>query len=480
MLTRSFAQALIVVILSYVGTTGYQPDLVKNLVDLRDAALGSHYAYDQVAHLTENIGPRLSGSPQAQHAVDYVAGELRRLGLDVHLEKVQVPHWVRGAESGELTDFPGMAPGTTQKVVLTALGGSVSTPDEGLTANVVVAQDFQQLASMGRETVAGKIVLFNFPFDKRMAAEGYGGQAYGQAVAYRAAGPSAAARVGAVACLIRSVGNADYRLPHTGSLRYSDDAPRAPAAAVTAEDADLIAHLASQGSVRMHLLLTPRTLPDAPSYNVVADIKGSEHPEQVVIVSGHLDSWDLGTGAIDDAAGVAVAMETASLIRKLGLHPKRTIRVVAWMNEENGTAGAQAYARNHAAEVANHVGAIESDLGAGHPLGFYIYADKSALPLLEPVSQVLTASGAGVMTPSDTPVETDITPLELAGVPGFGLLQDSRTYFSYHHTSADTLDKIVPSELAENAAAMVVLAYALADMPDLLPRPPKSDQSGQH
>src|SRR5213595_907849 len=215
-----------------------------------------------------------------------------------------------------------------------------------------------------------------------MAAQGHGGDAYGQAVVYRSDGPVAAAKLGAAACLIRSVGGADYRIPHTGQTDYKDGVPKIPAAAVTAEDADLIAYLVGQGQTRMHLVLTPQTLPDVESANVIADIKGSEHPEQVVIVSGHLDSWDLGTGAIDDGAGVAVAMETAELIQRLHLHPKRTIRVIAWMDEENGGRGHDAYATAHRTEFANHVAAIESDLGASHPLGFDAKISANALPWL--------------------------------------------------------------------------------------------------
>jgi Zn-dependent M28 family amino/carboxypeptidase len=230
-----------------------------------------------------------------------------------------------------------------------------------------------------------------------------------------------------------------------------------------------MAHLAKQGKVTMHLTLTPQKLPDAPSYNVIADLKGTEHPEQVVIVSGHLDSWDLGTGAIDDGAGVAVAMQTAQLLKQLNLRPKRTIRVIAWMNEENGTAGARTYAKDYAAEVSNHVAAIESDRGAGHPLGFEVKGKPEVLPLLAPVSKVLQSSGAGLLKLTEG-TETDISPLAAAGVPAFGLWQDTRTYFNYHHTAADTLDKIEPSELAENAAAMAVLAYALANVPQPLPR----------
>ena len=230
---------------------------------------------------------------------------------------------------------------------------SVATPADGIIADVIAVRNFDELKSLPRDKVAGKIVLFNYPFDKQMAAEGRGGEAYGEAVVYRSDGPSAAARQGAVACLIRSVGGADYRLPHTGQTDYANDAPKIPAGAVTAEDADLIADLVRQGPVKMKLILTPQQLPDVESYNVIGDIKGSEYPEQVIIVSGHLDSWDLGTGAIDDAAGVAVSMEAANLIQNLHLKPKRTIRVIAWMNEENGLAGSKQYAKDHEKEISN-------------------------------------------------------------------------------------------------------------------------------
>jgi hypothetical protein len=448
----------------------YPAELISELKRLQQAALSSDYAYSQVARLSNNIGPRLSGSPQAQQAVEYVAGEMRRLGLEVQLEKVMVPHWVRGVETGELVEFTGQAPNTTQKIVLTALGGSVATPPAGITAEVVVVENFDQLQALGRERVAGKIVLYNARFDKEMAMQGFAGDAYGQAVVYRGTGASAAAKLGAVGSLIRSVGGADYRLPHTGSLRYQEDAPRIPAAAVTAEDADLLSYLAGQGRVRMRLTLTPQTLPDAPSFNVIADLKGTEHPEQVIIVSGHLDSWDLGTGAIDDAAGVAVAMQVAQLCKQLNLRPRRTIRIIAWMNEENGLAGGKTYATNHAPEVANHIAAIESDLGAGHPVGFSGHISAKALEMLRPLSAVLQSSGAGIIRRNEGAQGADISPLDAAGVPTFAPIQDARIYFNYHHTAADTLDKIVPRELAENAAVVAVLAYALASLPQPLPR----------
>lgn len=444
----------------------YPPQLLSDLAALRDAALSSDYAYQQVAHLTENIGPRMGASPQAEHAVAYVADKLRKLGLEVHLEEVQLPRWVRGIETAELVQYLGQAPGTTQRIVVTTLSGSSATAGSGITAEVVVAGSFAELNALGREKVVGKIVLFNVPFDKKKAAAGYAGEAYGEAVAYRGAGAKAAAELGAVASLIRSVGGAEYRLPHTG---YSVPAG-IPAGAVTAEDADLIAHLASQGPVQLHLTLTPQTFPEIVSHNVVADLKGSEHPEQVVVVSGHLDSWDLGTGAIDDGAGVAVAMEAAHLIEELHLHPKRTIRVIAWMDEENGGRGHDAYAKQHAAEMPNHAAAIESDLGAGHPMGFVAKINPSAAPLLRPMLEVLRSTGCTALRQTDYSPGSDISPLVKAGVPGFAPMQDSRTYFNYHHTAADTLDKIVPRELQENAAATAVLAYTLANLPQTLPR----------
>jgi len=440
--------------------------LLEELSAIKTAALTDDYAYRQVAHLTENIGPRPSGSLQAKAAVDYVAAELRQLGLDVHLEEVKVPHWVRGAETAELTEYAGQASGTTQKIVLTALGGSTSTPGEGITTDVVVVNNFDELKALGYDKVAGKIVLFNEIFDKQKAAAGMAFPAYGEAVRYRGAGPKAAADLGAVAALVRSVGSADFRLPHTG---FSLPAG-IPAGAVTAEDADLIAHLFAQGKVRLRLTLTPQKLPDAISYNVIADLKGSEHPEQVVVVSGHLDSWDLGTGAIDDGAGVVVAMEAAEILQKLRLHPKRTLRVIAWMDEESGGAGSQAYTKDHSAEFLNHVAAIESDAGAAHPLGFDVKMTPHAAELLRPALEILQSFGANAVQPSSYPPGADIAAMSESGVPALGILQDGRTYFHYHHSAADTLDKIVPAELRENAAAMAVMAYALASMKNPLPR----------
>src|SRR5881398_1435934 len=447
----------------------FSTETLADLKRLQQAALTSDYAYRQVAHLSNNSGPRLTGSAQAGKAVEFVAGELKAIGCEVQLERVMVPHWVRGEETAALVQFPGQAANTAQKIVLCALGDSVPTPADGIEAEVIAVRNFDELKSLPREKVAGKIVLFNYPFDKQMAAEGRGGEAYGEAVVYRADGPSAAARQGAVACLIRSVGGADYRLPHTGQTDYANDAPKIPAGAVTAEDADLIADLVRQGPVRMKLVLTPQTLPDVESANVIGDIKGSEHPEQVIIVSGHLDSWDLGTGAIDDGAGVAVSMEVANLIQKLHLKPKRTIRVIVWMNEENGSRGSKQYAKDHEKDWPNHFAAMETDGGAGHPIGINIKGKPEVKAMLKPVAAILQESGAGILSLAEH-AGADIEPMEKAGVPAFAPMQDSRFYFNYHHTPADTLDKIVPKELAENSAIVAVFAYALANSEQPLPR----------
>ena len=447
----------------------FSSQTLADLKRIQEAALGSDYAYKQVAHLSNNIGPRLSGSAQAAKAVEYVANELKAIGSEVQLEKVMVPHWVRGEETAALVSWPGMAEGTTQKILLCALGESVATPNEGITAELVAVKNFDELKAVPREKIAGKIVLFDYAFDKEMAAQGHSGQAYGEAVEYRSDGPSAAARQGAVACLIRSVGGADYRLPHTGQTKYAADAPKIPAAAVTAEDAHLIVDLVKQGPVKMKLVLTPQPLPDAESANVIGDIKGSEHPEQVVIVSGHLDSWDLGTGAIDDGAGVAVSMEAANLIHKLNLKPKRTIRVIAWMNEENGLRGAKQYAKDHEKDWANHFAAMETDSGADHPVGLHIKAKPEVKAMLRAVAAILQESGAGALEFSEN-AGADIGPMEKAGVPGFAPIQDGRFYFNYHHTAADTLDKINPKYLAETSAVVAVAAYALANCEQDLPR----------
>jgi len=445
----------------------YSDATIQNMKKIQKAALESNYAYKQTAYMTNNIGPRLTGSPQAERAVEWVAEEMRKLGLEVKLQKLTVPHWVRGEEKGMLTEFPGMAKGTTQKIVLTALGGSIATSKDGLNAEVVVVENFDDLARLGRANIEGKIVLFNHKFDRDMASIGFGGNAYGQAVRFRGGGAVAAARFGAVGALVRSAGGSQNRLAHTGGMNYAPDVTKIPSAAVSFEDAETIAYLAKMGTVKMNLLLTPQTLPDKTSYNVIADLKGSEKPDEIVVVSGHLDSWDLGTGALDDAVGVAAAMQVPYLLKKLKIKAKRTIRVVAFMNEENGFVGATTYAKE--ADIKNHFAAIESDLGASHPIGFIFAGKPAAMPYLQPISQILSSQGAGQIDQKPT-ASSDISTLTAEGVPSFGPWFDTRTYFDYHHNAADTLDKVNPKELSENGAVMAVLAYGLANLEQPLPR----------
>jgi len=448
------------------ATRAFPPPLRNELGRLRDAALADDYAYQRLEYLTDSIGPRPQGSPQAEAAARYVADELGKLGLDVHLEPVPVHRFERGTDAAELVEYPGQVAGTTQKIYVTALRGNSPTPGSGITADVIVADNFDQLKQLGRQRVAGKIVLFNEVYDHQKALAGQSGSAYGEAVRYRAVGALAAAELGAAGSLVRSAGDGAYRLPHTGS---GLDSP-IPAGAVSAEDAGLIARLAARGRVRIHLTLTTRLGPEAQGSNVIADLKGSEHPEQIVIVSGHLDSWDLGTGAIDDGAGVVSAMEAAELVHKLDLHPRRTLRVIAWMNEEMGATGGEKYAKDHAGEAQNHIAAIESDLGAEHPLGFRLKAGAGALKQLSPVQDALAQIGANLLQIVPQSPETDIESLADAGVPVLGIWQNGLTYFIYHHTPADTLDKVDPRQLRENAAAMAVMGYALADMAEPLER----------
>ena len=449
------------------------PTIIKDFQRLRDAAMESDYAFRQTAYLADRIGPRMCGSPQFKRAAVYVAEQLKAEGLEVRLEPLKGPCWIRGREEAELVDYPGRIEGTAQRIVLTTLGGSVATPSGGITAEVVPVSDFEELKRLGRDKIAGRIVLFSSQFDSRLAANGEAVAAYDQVAGYRGKGASAAASYGATAVLIRSLGGADFRLPHTGCLSIYPVVAPIPAAALAAEDADLIGRLAKEGPVRLRLLLTPRVLPDAPSWNVVADIKGCELPDEVVVVSGHLDSWDLGTGALDDAVGVAMAMETAHLIHRLGLRPRRTIRIIAWGSEEWGPLAGLVYTLAHEGELPSHYAAIESDLGAGHPMGILYNADHAAEAVLDPIIRVLSSLGTSILRASvDT--GTDIYPMSMEGVPTFAPLQDIRNYFDYHHSAADTFDKVPPHELREGAAMLAVLAFGLASADRPIPHVAKS------
>ena len=442
---------------------------IQTMNQIRDAALHDSYAYDQLSFLSNNIGARPSGSPEAEAAIERVASELRSLGAEVTLEKTTVPHWIRGEESAALTMWTGMTPGTTQKVVVTALGSSPSTSPTGLVAPVVVIDSFDQLNAKPAGSLRGKIVLFNHPFDKELTAAGHAIDAYAQSAVYRAIGPSTASRLGAVAAIVRSVGGEDFRLPHTGSTVFEKDVTPIPAAAVTSEDADLIAFVAQQGPVVMRLTLTPKNLPSAEGYNVIADWKGSQHPEQIVLVSGHLDSWDLGTGALDDGAGIVIGMETIQLLHTLNLHPKRTIRFVAWMNEELGATGAATYVADHAADMTNHIAAIESDRGADHPFGIIFTGPSALADYLSPVARTLEPINANLVL-NEEEIGEDVARIMAKGVPGICSAQDMRRYFNYHHSAADTLDKVDRRQLAENAAVISAVTFALADAEEPAPR----------
>ena len=448
----------------------YSARTIADLKKLHAAALESNYAYRRAAFLTNNIGPRLSGSAQAERAVAYVADEMRKAGLEVRLQRIMVPHWVRGAETGEIVQFEGMAAGTSQKMVLTALGGSIATPAQGLTADVVVVKDYDELSALGRARVQGKIVLFNHKFDRSLQDAGFGLAAYGQVAQYRFGAAMAAARLGAVAVLVRSAGGSQNRLAHTGSMGYDPAVTKIPGAAVAFEDAEMIAHLAAMGRVRVKLILTPQTFPDAPSYNVLGEIKGSEKPEEIVVVGGHLDSWDLGTGALDNAAGISVSMQAGFIIKLLKLRPKRTIRIIAFMNEENGGAGGKAYAGNQQGSLDKHFAAIESDLGASHPLGINFAGKPEAVPYLRPLASILTDQGASQIQVVPGAIGADTGPLTRGGVPSLAPWFDQRTYFQFHHTAADTFDKIDPKNLAEVGAVIAVLTYGLANLEQPLPR----------
>jgi hypothetical protein len=439
------------------------------LAHIRDAAMTSDWAWQQLAKLTDEIGPRLSGSPQLIAAQIQVANTMRSLGAHVWLQPAKVPHWVRGEERAELIEYPGKPTGMSQTLRLTALGGSSATPATGLTERVVVVHDFDELKAHAKE-VRGNIVLFESRFDQRLAENGYASDAYEQAGAYRFNGPSAAQALGAAAALVRSIGGANFRLPHTGTTIWKNGQLPIPAAALAAEDADLIERLAASGAVTLKLVLTPQTLPDADSNNVIADWPGREKPDEYVVVSGHLDSWDLATGATDDGVGVIGAAAVIEILKRLDLHPRRTIRFVAWTNEENGGRGSAAYFKSVEGKLQAQIAAIESDDGAGRSLGIGAAVTKDSLELLQPVLDALRPIGATVLSHRDDELGADIEPLQKAGVPGFAPLVDGRHYFDYHHTAADTLDKVDPESFKTQMATMAVLAYYLAELPQPLPR----------
>lgn len=418
---------------------------------LIDAALADQGGMDKLAYLCDRIGHRLSGSPALEKAVTWAAAQMKADGLtNVVTPRVKVPHWVRGNESASLLEP------VNKPLTILGLGGSVSTPKHGITAQVVPVSSFEDLDKKGRAAIEGKIVLFNVPYE-----------GYNRTVVYRTTGPSRAARLGAVAALVRSVTPISLQSPHTGSLEYTDGFPKIPAAAVTIEDALLIQRLTDAGNpVVAHLDMEAHMLPDADSANVIGEIPGRERPDEIVVIGGHLDSWDVGAGAQDDGSGCITALEAAHIIHALGLTPRRTLRVVFWTNEENGGAGGDAYRTWAGDTVRNHVAAIEMDGGAEKPVGFGLGASGDMQPTLARVREIgalLDRIDAGAIQPGGG--GADIAPIMVDGVPGLALRTVGTHYFDWHHSRADTTDKVKLEDLRANIAAMAVMAYVLADMP---------------
>src|SRR5271154_3370203 len=430
----------------------------ENASKLIDASLADQGGMDKLAYLCDRIGNRLSGSLALEKAVLWAAAQMKADGLtNVVTPRVKVPHWVRGNESASLVEP------VNHPLTILGLGGSIATPKHGITADVVPVSSFEDLDKKGRAAIEGKIVLFNVPYE-----------GYNRTVVYRTTGPSRAARLGAVAALVRSVTPVSLQSPHTGALEYSDGFPKIPAAAVTIEDALLIQRLVDAGNpVTVHLEMEAHMLPDADSANVIGEIPGRERPEEIVVMGGHIDSWDVGAGAQDDGSGIITTLEAASLIVKLGLHPRRTLRVVFWTNEENGGAGGLAYREWVGDQAGNHVAAIEMDGGAEKPNGFGITGRGDAQTMLgkvHDIGKLLERIDAGSIQSGGG--GADIAPLMKDGVPGLAVRTVGTHYFDWHHSQADTADKVKPEDLRANIAAMAVMAFILADMPDTLRQPP--------
>jgi Zn-dependent M28 family amino/carboxypeptidase len=455
-------------------TDQYQ-DTAKKLIA---AAMDDRDGLDRFEYLCDRIGNRLSGSKSLEQAIVWAAAEMKKAGLEnVQTPAVKVPHWVRGAESAV------MVTPLERPISILGLGGSIATPAGGITAEVISVTAFPELTELGREKVAGKIVLFDAPY-----------AGYGQTVMYRTGGAAAAAKMGAVASLTRSVTGLNVRVPHTGAMIYEDGVTKIPAAAVSVEDAMSITRLIKTGQkVTAKLIMEAHTEPDADAANVVGEIRGSEKPDEYVVMGGHIDSWDVGQGAQDDGSGIMAALEAASLIRKLGLKPKRSIRVVFWVNEENGGAGGVAYRKWIGDGIKNTVAAIEMDGGAEKPAGFGLSAGgarrRRSAPSAPGAEDPTAAAGPGALTEAAYVKAgeigkllesidaarifrngggSDIGPLMADGVPGLGMQTVGTHYFDWHHTNADTFDKINPKDFKECAAAMAVMSFVLADMPDRL------------
>jgi carboxypeptidase Q len=417
------------------------------------AATADDFAWQRLAELTDTYGHRLSGSENMARAVEWAVRTMKADGLEnVRTERVMVPHWVRGRESAEIVDPP------RHQIPILGLGGTVPTPPGGLEAEVLVVSSFDDLRVKGAEA-KNRIVLFNVPYN-----------GYSETVTYRNGGARSAAQYGAVAVLVRSVGPLGLRTTHTGSVNYAPGQPQIPAAAISIEDANRIARLSARGrTVRIRLTLESKTEPDVESANVIGEIRGREKPHEIVLLAGHLDSWDVGTGASDDGVGCIVTWEALRLMKKLGIKPRRTVRIVLFANEENGLRGAAAYVEKHAATAPDHVFALESDSGVFAPAALGFSGSAAARSMMLQIGSLLapldfpdiTAGGGGA----------DIGPIAQAGnVPTMAYLGDPARYFVIHHSAADTVERIGPEEVSKAAAAIAAVAYAVAEMPERLPR----------
>lgn len=432
---------------------GPTPEARATAEGLIAVALKSNLAYDIVESLTTEVGPRPGGSPAEARARDWAVAKLTALGFkNVRVDPFEVDYWVRGAEKAEVTaPYP-------QSLVVSALGRSVATPEEGLEAEVARLGSFEALIALPPGGLAGKIAFIDEPMVRTMDGSGYGA-----AVRKRARGPSEAAKRGAVALVIRSAGTDNSRFPHTGALTYADSAPKVPAGALAAPDADLLARMIARGKpVRLRLTLTPSTRDKAPSGNVLGEIVGRGAPKEIVLLACHLDSWDVGTGALDDGAGCGIVIAAAKLIGSLPKPPRRTIRVFLAGNEERGLEGGKDYPLRYKDQLADHVIAAESDFGAGRIWRLDGRVGEDRLPVLRALGEVLAPLGV-LAGRNDARGGADIGDLRKAGVPVVSLVQDGAEYFDYHHTDNDTLDKIDPEALKQNVAVYAAFAYLAAE-----------------
>jgi carboxypeptidase Q len=433
--------------------SGYSAALLAQAAVLRDAALKEPLSYDILESLCTEVGPRLAGSPGDALAVAWAEAKFKALGFDkVWLEPVSFPAWVRGAETAEvLSPYP-------HRLVVTALGYSQPTPPEGLTGEVVMFDSLEALKAAAPERVRGRIVLINQPMRES--------RQYGAVSNVRTNGASVAAKLGAIAFLLRSAGTHSHRLAHTGVMNYDPAvAERIPAGALSPVDADLLAQMSRRGQpIRLRLNLGGRMNGQASSFNVIGEMRGSELPDEYVLIGGHLDSWDLGTGAVDDGAGCAITMAAAVLAMRFGGRPKRSIRVVLFANEEQGLWGGKAYAQAHQHEAAQIIGAAEADAGQGPVLALTSRVMPHALPMVRQMQQVMAPLGvrAGHNEGGGGP---DLGPLAPSGVALFGLQLDSTDYFELHHTADDTFDKIRPERIQQATAAYAVFAWMAANAP---------------